>query len=298
MTLNTLTTLHMNRQQQAWQHAAPEELVRARQVAQAPEALLLRRMAQDIARCDRHTLAQARQIQRTEAMVEVLHTLRPRTPSRVRGWRIESAWLPAEGVGGDFYDLVPLADGRIGVLIGDVAGKGATAAIVMALVRPILRAEAATGATPAEVLRRANEQITAIMPAGCFLTTLYAVLNPMSGVLRVANAGHNQPYVRTQSGVERIDATGFPLGLMDDVIYEEQSLILKQGDTLLLTTDGITDARNSSREHFGFARLQQVLAQWDGATPGIIKCVLDAVRTFADDFETQDDVAILALQRQ
>ncbi len=298
MTPNTRISPYLNRKQQPWQLVAHDELVCAQQDAQAFAVTLSRRLAEDAARCDRQSFVRARQIARADGMVEALQGMRPDTAAHLRGWRVESAWMPAEGVaGGDFYDLVPLANGRIGVLIGDVAGKGSAAATVMARVRPILRAEAATGANPAEILRRANERITAIMPAGCFLTALYALLNPMSGVVRIANAGHNQPLVRTIQGVERIDATGFPLGLLDDVRYDEQSTILKQGEALLLTTDGVTDARNESREHFGFARLQHALAEWNGASSGIVEHVLSAVRKFAAEFEGQDDLALFALQR-
>ena len=140
-------------------------------------------------------------------------------------------------------------------MVGDVSDKGVPAALVMASTHAILRAEATRLVAPAEVLGRANELLVADTPAAMFATCLYAVLDPASGRLRFANAGHGLPYLRTEAGVTELRATGMPLGLLPGMRYEERTAELPPGAGLLFHSDGLVEAHGPDREMFGMPRL-------------------------------------------
>lgn len=305
MTESTRTTLHHNRQL-PWRYTAPDAMVRAWNRPLHPEAALLRRIMTDV-RCDRRALAASliayptatEDGARNERLVDALLALLPRHLPHLTGWEIAARYLPAEQVGGDFYDLVPLDDGRIGVLMGDVAGKGTAAAVVMAMARSILRTEVAGGESPAQVLQRANDAMVKVMPKGYFLTCLYLVLDPITGSLQIANAGHNLPYVQTVIGVSHIDVTGLPLGLLEGVEYEEMESVLPAAASVIFYSDGITEARNEERELFGFCRVRQIIAELpvDTAPACIAQSILSAVRAHTGAAPQEDDIALLVLKR-
>ncbi len=147
------------------------------------------------------------------------------------GWQVAAYYRPARVVGGDFYDFIELPDGHVGIVCGDVTDKGVPAAMVMAATRSVLRATAARLTSPGEVLRQVNDLLCPDMPAKMFVTCLYGVLEPETGVFRYANAGHNLPYVGTAGSVVELRATGMPLGLMPEMAYEEKEAILAPGET-------------------------------------------------------------------
>ena len=134
-------------------------------------------------------------------------------------------------MGGDFYDVIPLPDGQVGFVVGDVTDKGVPAALVMAATRSVLRASAQRLVEPGAVLERVNEHLCPDMPAKMFVTCLYGVLDPTSGRFRFANAGHDLPYVKTADGVVELRARGMPLGLMPGMTYEEKETVLQPGDS-------------------------------------------------------------------
>ena len=138
----------------------------------------------------------------------------PRELPNLPQWQIAAYYGPARAVGGDFYDFIEMPGGRIGIAVGDVTDKGVPAALVMARTHSILRAEASRSDSPGEILARANELLVPEMPARMFVTCLFAILDPTTGRIVLANAGHNLPYVRTDDGVIELRATGMPLGLM------------------------------------------------------------------------------------
>ncbi|MGH2513198.1 MAG: PP2C family protein-serine/threonine phosphatase, partial [Candidatus Limnocylindrales bacterium] len=149
-------------------------------------------------------------------------------------WQIAAYYGPARVVGGDFYDFIDLGQGRIGLVVGDVTDKGVPAALVMARTHSILRAEAPRLVAPGAVLARANDLLSAEMPEKMFVTCLYMVLEPATGHVTFANAGHNLPYVRTDDGVVEFRATGMPLGLLPGLTYEEKEADIGPGDSVLL----------------------------------------------------------------
>src|SRR5829696_4447149 len=176
------------------------------------------------------------------------------------GWQVAAYYRPAREVGGDFYDVIPLSDGRVAFVVGDVTDKGVPAALVMSATRSVLRASAQRLIEPGEVLERVNEHLCPDMPEKMFVTCLYGVLDPESGHFRFANAGHDLPYVKTAEGSEELRARGMPLGLMPGMLYEEKETVLQPGDSLLLHSDGVVEAHSPDHEMFGFPRLKQCVA--------------------------------------
>ena len=184
----------------------------------------------------------------------------PRELPQLPDWQVAAHYGPARAVGGDFYDFIALPDGRIGIVVGDVTDKGVPAALVMARTQSVLRGEAPRLISPAKVLERANEILLPEMPARMFVTCLYMVLEPETGRVVYANAGHNLPYVRTAGGVIELRATGMPLGLLAGMDYPEHEAVLAPGESVLLYSDGIVEAHDRAGAMFGFPRLRELMA--------------------------------------
>jgi serine phosphatase RsbU (regulator of sigma subunit) len=221
----------------------------------------------------------------------------PHEPPELSGWRLAAYYGPARAVGGDFYDFIPLPDGRIGIVVGDVTDKGVPAALVMATTHAILRAEAPRLQAPSKVLECANDLLLNETFEHMFVTCLYAVLDPSSGELRFANAGHNLPYLRGEHGVVELRATGMPLGLLPGSSYEETSATVAPGDDLLLYSDGLTEAHGPGREMFGFPRVAKLVADpTDG--DGLIERLLAELTSFTGPgWEQEDDITLVTLRR-
>ncbi len=230
----------------------------------------------------------------------IQQTLLPRTSPTLPGWQLARHYQPARAVGGDFYDFIELTDGRLVLIVGDVTDKGVPAALLMATVRSFLRSAAQRLVAPGLVLRRANEHLCGDIPPNMFVTCLYAVLDPESGRLWYANAGHDPPYVRREGQVEELRAIGVPLGLMPDIEYQEHELVLEPGDSVLLYSDGLVEAHNSGREMFGFPRLQAAVARHAEARgQALIDALLADLAGFAGEgWEQEDDITLVVLERE
>jgi serine phosphatase RsbU (regulator of sigma subunit)/anti-sigma regulatory factor (Ser/Thr protein kinase) len=254
-----------------------------------------------VAQLVRQQQAEARQRERLEHELRVARfiqeTLLPRNLPDLDGWGVGAHWQPAQAVGGDFYDFLELPDGRLAIIVGDVTDKGVPAALVMASTRTIVRAAAERLVSPGEVLARANNLLCPDIPPKMFVTCLYAVLEPHSGRLEFANAGHNLPYRRTRSGIEELWATGMPLGLMPDMHYEEATVALEPGDTLLVYSDGLIEAHNPRRDMYGFPRLRGLMASHPGGSTLIDALVDDLAAFTGDGWEQEDDVTFVTLER-
>ena len=226
----------------------------------------------------------------------IQQTLLPQTVPDIDGYAVTAYYQPAREVGGDFYDFIYFEDGKIGLIVADVTDKGVPAALVMATTRSILRAAAERLVSPGAALARTNDVLTPEIPPKMFVTCFYMVLDPATGHLRYANAGHDVPYCHTAEGVVELRATGMPLGLMPGMAYEEKETTLQKDDYVLLYSDGIVEAHNPEREMFGFPRLQALLsAHADGAT--VKDYVLDQLVSFVgEDWEQEDDVTLVTLQ--
>src|SRR6266436_5173638 len=196
---------------------------------------------------DQQTQARANERIQHELRVAQLiqKTLLPKDLPALPGWRVNAYYQAARQVGGDFYDFIYLDDDRLGLVIGDVTDKGVPAALLMATTRSVLRAVAQRVVSPGQVLERVNEIIYQDIPPNMFVTCLYALLDPESGQLLYANAGHDLPYHRHQMGeVTELRATGMPLGLMPGMKYEEKETRLAHGENILFYSDGIVEADN------------------------------------------------------
>jgi serine phosphatase RsbU (regulator of sigma subunit)/anti-sigma regulatory factor (Ser/Thr protein kinase) len=221
----------------------------------------------------------------------------PRQLPQLPQWQVAAYYGPARAVGGDFYDFVEMPDGRIGIAVGDVTDKGVPAALVMARTHSILRAEASRSNSPGEILARANDLLVPEMPAKMFVTCLFAVLDPTTGRIVIANAGHNLPFVRTDDDVTEIRATGMPLGLMAGMRYEETRGDIGPDSSVLLYSDGLIEAHDDAREMFGFDRLREAL-RIDDAGSELLDRLLETLNAFTGaDHEQEDDITLVTLRR-
>jgi anti-sigma regulatory factor (Ser/Thr protein kinase) len=228
----------------------------------------------------------------------IQQTLLPKELPKLPGWELAVHYQPARAVGGDFYDFMVLPDGRLFLTVGDVTDKGMPAALVMASIRAILRGNARRSLLPSAALQRANELLHPEIPAYMFVTCLYALLDPSTGRLQYANAGHNLPYRKRNGAVSELQATGMPLGLMPGVRYEEQETTLAPGECLVFYSDGLVEAHGPAQDMFGFPRLQQLVGQNPDGGPGLIRSLLTELESFTGPgWEQEDDVTVLTLQR-
>jgi PAS domain S-box-containing protein len=243
---------------------------------------------------------EAQERQRIEQELRVARliqqTLLPKSLPELEGHQIAVYYQPAREVGGDFYDSFELQDGRLGLLVGDVSGKGVPAAIVMAITRTMLRAAYRLG-SPGEILEQANNILYPEIPPNMFVTCLVALLDTRTGWLQYANAGHDLPYLRHADGVNELRATGMPLGLMPNMSYEQKEITLKPGESLLLYSDGLVEAHDPRREMFGFPRMRGFVGAHPGGATLIDFLLAELERFTGEDWEQEDDITLLTLQR-
>jgi sigma-B regulation protein RsbU (phosphoserine phosphatase) len=206
--------------------------------------------------------------------------------------------LPARQVGGDFYDVFDLGDGKLGVLIGDVADKGVPSAIFMARAHALIIAEADSAISPGEVLRRVNKHITRLEKAIQFVTALYGVLDTQTGEFSYARAGHEPPLLLHDDGdVHRLPhQPGMALGLWENITLDEYSLFLPKGSLLVLYTDGMTDCRNPKGEPFGLERIRKTMTALVNlsAQEGCDQ-LFEALMNYQNGSKQDDDVTLVAV---
>jgi sigma-B regulation protein RsbU (phosphoserine phosphatase) len=238
-----------------------------------------------------HDLALARRLQRS---------FLPSAPPEVPGYGLAVEYSPAAEVGGDLYDFFPLASGRIGLAIGDVSGKGVSGALMMARLTSVLRAAAARNEHPAAVLEELNDLVFAENDEGMFVTASFAVLDPASGSLEIANAGHLLPIVRHRDGRvgELKLQSGNALGVRRPLLAPAASWRMSVGDLLLFATDGLTEAANEGLQRFGNARIIENVRRLPSEDPNqAIQSLLVAARAFVGDHGFDDDLTLLCLAR-
>jgi serine phosphatase RsbU (regulator of sigma subunit)/predicted ester cyclase len=221
----------------------------------------------------------------------------PREVPSLEGWQIAPYYQPAREVGGDFYDFFELEDGQIGLAVGDATGKGVPAALAVTASCSMLRAVAQdSGYSPGEVLGRVNETLVARIPPNMFVTCFYAILDPNSCTLSYANAGHDLPYLWHAGAAEELRARGMPLGLMPGMEYEEKQIVLQEGDSALLYTDGLVEAHDPQREMFGFPRLQALVAE-HGEQQALGDFLMEELYSFVgESWEQEDDITLVTLR--
>ncbi len=226
---------------------------------------------------------------------EIQARLQPAAPPAVDGWEIFGASSPCREIGGDYYDFIRRPDGQLVIGAGDIAGKGAGAAILMASLHAAVRIESQNGASVGEVMREINRYLHENSPADKFLTLFYAKLDPDSGRLEYANAGHPPPLVARRSGeMVRLEAGGLPLGIFSDAAFEPRAVTLQPGDVLLLYTDGICEALREDGEEFGESRLIECLT--DGPECSAVE-LGERIESALDAFLPTDDRTLVIVKR-
>ncbi len=218
------------------------------------------------------------------------------------GWQLSAALEPARETSGDFYDLIPLPSGRLGILVADVADKGVGPALFMALTRTLIRTYAAEYETrPDLALSAVNRRILADTHTSLFVTIFYGVLDPLSGTLAYCNAGHNPAYLfsrQAEGAVQDLIRTGMPLGVFDYATWEQGIVSLAPGDVLALYTDGITEAQDRHGAFFGEKRLiAAIQANQRRSADDIAEALLKEVHKFVGDASRYDDITLLVVTR-
>jgi serine phosphatase RsbU (regulator of sigma subunit) len=245
-------------------------------------------------RIERERIDQELQVARS-----IQHASLPKEVPTLEGWQISPFYKPAREVGGDFYDFHLLSEERLGVVVGDATGKGVPAALVMSTTCGMLQlaARALDSSSPAEVLAQVNETLFARIPSNMFVTCFYAILDPNSGNLSYANAGHDLPYLWRGGDAKELRARGMPLGLMPGMSYEEKEIVLEPRDNVLLYSDGLVEAHDPKGEMVGFPRLRALVAE-QGEEGSLGDLCLEELYSFVGEgWEQEDDITLLTLKR-
>ena len=263
--------------------------------AQVAPALRVTQMVQE-------QQAQVRERERIAQELRTAHfiqqSLLPKEVPTYPRWQLTPYYQPAREVGGDFYDFLPFENGQLGIVIGDVSGKGVPAALVMANTHTMIRTAAQGGISPGKALTQVNSLLCDEIPPNMFVTCFYALLDTTTGRLSYANAGHNLPYCRHCEEVHELRATGMPLGLMPESSYEEHEVTLTPGDNILFYTDGLVEAHNSQREMFDRSRLSTIMNTYPDSPP-LIESLLNALTSFTgESAEPEDDITLVELCRE
>jgi sigma-B regulation protein RsbU (phosphoserine phosphatase) len=217
----------------------------------------------------------------------IQQALLPKSSPYIPGFVISGRSVPARAVGGDWYDFIPFPDGRWGIVLADVSGKGTAAALLMSATRGMLRSLAEACCSPGEVLTRLNELLVNDFPLGKFVTLVYAVLDPVARTVVFANAGHLRPLLINESGEHFLDVDrGLPLGLASGD-YSEMELTLSAGSKLIFYSDGITEAENSAQEEYGVCRLVEHAIKPGASALSIV----DEVHSFSNGGGVRDDAS-------
>jgi len=233
---------------------------------------------------------------------QVQESLLPKTLPVLPGWQLAVALKPAGETSGDFYDFIDLPDGKIGISIADVTDKGTSAALFMALSRSLWRTYAVEYPdSPDKTMEVTNQRILADTHGGLFITLFYGILDPKTGEFSYSSAGHHPAYlVRAKDRhIEELSRTGIPLGVMEDTTWSQQKITLQQGDTLLLYTDGVTDALNEKEQFFSQQRLHDSLLKYYGQPAGEMHMLLlDEVRNWIGNTQQYDDITLMVIVRE
>ncbi len=241
--------------------------------------------------------------ERLSRELEIAHSIQesflPDRAPIIKGFDLAAKSIPALFVGGDFYDFIPLGDGRFGLVIADVSGKGVSAALFMALSRTLVRASTADEPSPAVAIKQANRLICEDSKTSMFVTLFYAILDANKKTLTYVNAGHNPPvFLRgNDHSITLLKAEGIALGVIEDIELETVEIPLHEDDLLVLYTDGVTEAENADDELYGEERLETVLTTIQGKTAaGIITSIIEDISAFAGDNPQSDDITLLVMK--
>ncbi len=207
----------------------------------------------------------------------------------------------AKDIGGDFYDFFRIDEDRLALVIADVCGKGIPAALFMAVSRTIIRSKGMLGISASACLKESNHLLAAYSVDNMFVTVFYAIYNIKTGLVSYCNAGHNPPHILRHDGTisELPMSRNTILGVFDDLNYQEETLQLEQGDTLVTFTDGVTEATNAAYEEFGDERLDNILRQHaNDSCQQMVEAINAGIKDFVGDCEQSDDITMLGVKRK
>ena len=226
--------------------------------------------------------------------------LLPSSAPTIEGYDIAGTSVPAQVVGGDYFDFIPTDDNRIAVCLADVSGKGLPASLLMANVQATLRGQTFLGVSPKVCVQRANKLLYLSTSPEKFVTLFYAILDPKLHQLAFSNAGHDNPFLLTADGhTERLGTGGMVLSILEDFPYEEALVSMGPGDVLVVYSDGITEAVNTSEVQFGEERLAKVIQEHrHESASGLLECIVKEVKTFAGGMAQADDMTLLIVKRK
>jgi sigma-B regulation protein RsbU (phosphoserine phosphatase) len=239
---------------------------------------------------------------------DVQRRLLPEAPPRIESADFAAVSVPARRIGGDYYDFVELGDGRIGIALADVSGKGVAAALIMSVVQASLRIiSSERDVSPPRLVARMNAFVYRSTPGSKYATFFYAQLDPQRRQLRYVNAGHNAPYLLRAGGwstagaaspdIKELSTGGTVVGMFPEMEYEEATVELRPGDVLLAFTDGVPEAHNPENEEFGEERLQQLLRRSaDLPASGISARLSEELRNWIRDAEQYDDLTFVVMK--
>jgi len=253
-------------------------------------------MAIENARLYRQALEKAKMEQELKIAAEIQQALLPDAQRKGTFFEAVAQSVPCRSIGGDFFDYVELADVGFGFAVGDVAGKGAPAALLTAVIQGVFTALATMGMSPSQTLSGVNQAIIARAIESRFCTAFYAVVTP-GGQLSCCNAGHNPPMVFTKTGVRRLEKGGLILGMFEHARFEQEAIALEPGDILVGFSDGVTEALSASGEEYGEDRLRTCIEAAAGKSPQeMLDGIFLSVREFSRGAEQSDDITALVLR--
>jgi sigma-B regulation protein RsbU (phosphoserine phosphatase) len=255
----------------------------------------------ETARLHREAIEKERIERELELAAAIQREILPRALPVVPGLELAAANLPTRHVGGDYYDVLPLSQGRVGFLVADVSGKGVPAALLVSTVHAAVHLQIEEASSIADLVQRIDRHLRRYAATRKFLTLFFGVLEPESGKLRYVSAGHNPAILLRRSGsIDRVESTGVPLGLLPDTTWREQSLQLDPGDLLALYTDGVTEAVNEADEEFGWSRLCEAVGESDARqrpVRDLCDTIMSRVADFASGMPQYDDQTLLLVRR-
>ena len=256
-------------------------------------------IALENARMHQTLLEKQRLVKDMEFARTVQESFLPQTPPELPGYRFSAHYTPALEVGGDFYDFIPLDERRMGIVIGDVSGKGVPAALSMAKLGSDMRTLAFTEPSPADALAKLNDLLAGRSRRGMFATLLYIELDASAGTMVLSNAGHLPPIIRKADGrLEKVaKAGGAPLGMLPGMRFGQETVELEAGSTVVLYTDGIVEAMNGKEELYGYDRFE-ILLKKGPADPGRLReAVIGDVNRFTGLSPQHDDMTMVFFGR-
>ena len=226
--------------------------------------------------------------------------LLPKSAPSIAGYDIVGRTLPAQEVGGDYFDFIPIDEHRLAFCLGDVTGKGLPASLLMANLQATLRGQTLTTGSPKTCLERSNQLLYQSTSPEKFATLFYAILDLQNHQIHYSNAGHDNPYLCSNQAVtKRLKVGGIPLGMLPDFTFEQESVSLEDDSILVAYSDGVTEAMNAQEDMFGEERIAAVIDQHKHAPASeIIDHLVSAVKTFAAGHPQSDDITVVVMRRK